>query len=467
MLRLPHVPEVVCSLVGVALLAIPLLCGWQITPGGALLGRAAHAADAPTPGTPTADAGAPEDWSVHAQATGVYQGTARYPARYNGPNSLNNGSRWRETTSATVFLGRRLWEGGEIYVDPEFDQGFGVNHATGMGGFPNGEASHAGTYNPRFTLPRLFMRQVFGLGGEREAIEGEANQLAGGYDVSRVVVTAGKFAAIDVFDDNAYAHDPRTQFLNWALFANGAWDYPADAKGYTQGAAVELIRPDWAVRWGHLMMPQIAQGKALQTEIFKAWGEVVELELSQRWFERVGKLRLLGFLNRAHMGSYREILASGEAPPDIADARGNRYKAGVGLNVEQALTDDVGLFSRIGWSDGRNETFAFTEIDNTANLGVSVTGTAWGRREDTVGLAGVSNGLSRQHRDYLAAGGAGFMIGDGRLRYGREEIVEVYYRIGLLRAFTVTADYQFVSNPAYNRDRGPVSLFAIRLHGEF
>jgi high affinity Mn2+ porin len=457
----PKITELCCFVVGLVLLAVPLVCGWQLTPGGVILGSMARAENA------TAAPGAPEDWSVHAQATGIYQGTARYRALYDGPNSLNRGSRWRETTSATVFLGRRLWDGGEIYFDPEFDQGFGLNHTTGVGGFPNGEASHAGSINPRFTIPRLFARQIFGLGGPDEAIEGEANQLAGSYNIARVVVTVGKMAAIDQFDDNAYAHDPRVHFLNWALMANGAWDYPADAKGYTDGVTIELNRADWALRWGYFLMPQVAQGKRMQTQFLNAGGQVAEFEQGHRWLERPGKLRLLVFVNRAHMGSYREALDRDDVPPDITQTRENRYKAGFGLNLEQQLTDGVGVFSRVGWSDGRNETYAFTEIDNTASLGVSIQGDRWRRADDTLGFAAVSNGLSRQHRDYLAAGGIGFIVGDGRLRYGREQILETYYRIGIVRAFALTADYQFVNNPAYNQDRGPVSIFAIRLHGEF
>ena len=339
-----------------------------------------------------------------------------------------------------------------------------MSGAVGVAGFPNGEATRVGDSKLTPYLARLFFRQTIDLGGETEPIVADANQLAGMRSKSNLTITLGKFAAGDVFDDNSFSHDPRTQFENWSLMANGAWDFPADTRGYTYGVAIELNEPGWAIRAGSLAEPKEANGADFDHKLSQALGQVVELEEDYTTGSRPGVLRLLGFVNNAHMGSYRETLDSPALSLDVTRSRKYRSKYGYGLNYEQEIADEIGLFGRAGWNDGHTETWAFTEIDNTLSLGISVKGAHWRRKDDVFGLAGVSNGLSRDHRDYLAAGGYGFIVGDGQLNYGREEILEAYYAAKLWKGLTVSLDCQFVANPGYNRDRGPVLVGGFRFH---
>jgi high affinity Mn2+ porin len=421
---------------------------------------------------PTAETGPPEvrDWSVHVQGTGIYQGTLRFASPYRGPNSLDPGNRWQETISGTAYLGRRLWEGAELYFNPEFNQGFGLSDTRGLAGFPNGEAQKAGFDTPKPNVARLFLRQTFGLGGDQEKVDDDLNSIAGARDVSRVTVTAGKFAAPDIFDDNRYAHDPRTTFLNWSVWEAAAWDYPADQKGYTDGLAVELNQPGWALRGGWFLEPKIANDRNLDPRFWKHFGAVAELELRHEIEEQPGKLRLLAFANRAHMGNLREAtdiaLATG-APADIALVRRDRVKYGFAVNLEQAISDELGAFGRASWNDGRTEAWAFTDIDTSVSLGASLKGARWRRPQDTVGLAAVMNLISKDHQDFFAAGGTGILVGDGRLSYGPEGILEAYYSFAVVEAVALSLDYQFVVNPAYNSDRGPVNIFAARVHAQF
>jgi high affinity Mn2+ porin len=417
--------------------------------------------------SPAPDLVETRDWSLHGQMTGVYQGDFGFRSPYRGPNSLSGDEQWRETISATLYLGRRLWQGGELYFNPEFNQGFGLSHSLGIASFSSGEAQKAGFDTPKPNVARLFLRQTFGLGGATEAVEDDLNQIAGSVDVSRIVVTAGKFSVVDIFDDNQYAHDPRTQFLNVALGDSVAWDYPADAKGYTDGVAVELNQQNWALRGGWFLMPKIANTRNLEPRFWTRFGSVVELDTRHELFGEPGKIRYLAFANRAPMANLRQAVAFAAANgtvPDFATVRRDRWKAGVALNLEQAVSDDLGVFTRLSWNDGKTEGWAFTDIDSGASLGLSLKGTAWGRKADTVGLAGAANFLSTAHQAYFAAGGTGIFVGDGRLNYAPETIVETYYGIDIAKPLSLTLDYQFVVNPAFNADRGPVSIFAARSH---
>ena len=412
-----------------------------------------------------------EDWSLHFQATGVFQAYPGFHSSFRSPSGLPSGGEGRETVSATAFLGRRLpWEGGELYFNPELNQGFGLNRTFGIAGFPNGEAQKAGFHTPRPNVARLFVRQTFGLGGAKEAIEDGQNRIAGPVDVSRVTVTAGKFAVTDIFDDNQYAHDPRTTFMNWSLWEAAAWDYPADQKGYTDGVAIELNQQSWALRGGWFLEPKRANDRDLEPRFWKRYGAVVELETRHELAGEPGKLRFLLFANRAPMGNLRQavdLAAETGTPADIVAVRRDRWKAGFAVNLEQAVTEDVGVFSRFSWNDGRTETWAFTDVDTSFSLGTSVKGSSWGRPRDTIGLGGAINALSQAHREFFAAGGTGILVGEGRLDYAPEGIVEAYYSYRVVEPVSLTFDYQFVGNPAYNRDRGPVSIFAARLHLEF
>ncbi len=406
-------------------------------------------------------------WEIHGQTTYLAQGHPTFRAPYSGPNSLMPNAQMKATWSNSLFLNARLWDGGEVYYNPELAQGFGLSDTVGVGGFPSGEAQKSDFPYPHYNTSRLFVRQTFGFGGEQEELVSGPTQLAGKVDVSRLTVQAGKFAVTDVFDGNAYAKDPRRDFMNWAMWAPGAFDYSADKVGLTYGASAELNQRRWALRAGYFLMDAEANSNNFDMRIFQRGQYVVELETRYSLFGQPGKLRTIGWLNSAYSGSYRETLANPALNLDIAQTRQGRIKYGYVLNLEQALTDDIGLFGRWSWNDGRTEIMAFTDIDASLSLGASIKGTRWGRPDDVVGLGGAVNALSKDHRDFIAAGGLGVLIGDGRLNYRKERILETYYAFALNKQLTFTADYQLIVNPAYNADRGPVSVFSGRLHGEF
>jgi high affinity Mn2+ porin len=415
---------------------------------------------------PAADA----DWSIHFQITGIEQGHFDFRSPYRGPNSLNPQSEFRETWSGTAFLGRRMpWQGGALYFDPEFDQGSGIGHVLGIEGYPNGEAQKAGFDTPKPNVARLFLRQTIGLGGAQEKLADDQNQIADTVDVSRVTLTAGKFSPTDVFDDNQFSHDPRTTFLNWSLWESAAWDYPAESKGFSNGLAVEWNEKDWALRGGWFLEPTVANQRDLDPRFLKRYGTVMELETRHELWGEAGKLHWLFFLNRAPMGVYRDAinlaLAMGTAP-DITQVRRDTWKIGFAVNLEQAINDELGLFVRVSHNDGRTEGWAFTDIDTSLAAGISLKGTRWGRDKDTVGLGAAVNMASQSQQMYLALGGTGILDGDGALNYAPEAVLEAYYGLALA-PFTLTLDYQFVANPAFNQDRGPVSIFALRAHFEY
>jgi high affinity Mn2+ porin len=410
------------------------------------------------------------DWNLHAQTTFLPSAYPAFRSRYAGANSLPGGGQARETWTTTAFVGVRLWQGGEFYFNPELAQGFGLNGTLGLGGFPNGEAQKAGTAYPKFRPQRYYIRQTFGLGGEQEDVADAANQLPGKRDIDRVTLIVGRFAIGDFFDGNSYAKDPRADFMNWAMWSSGAYDFPADLPGYTSGAAVELNRKDWALRAGVFEVPTAPNSDVLTT---KGGGAVVELEERYAISGQPGKLRLGVFGNEGHTANYRETLAMVAANPalDINDTavsiRHTLPKYGFYANAEQQIARDIGLFARASWNDGQSEILSFTDIDRSLSGGLSIKGSYWGRPSDTIGVGGAINGLSSAHHDFLAAGGLGLLIGDGRINYRPEQILETYYAFAIDKSFTVTADYQLITNPAYNADRGPVSIFSGRLHGEF
>ena len=424
---------------------------------------------------------AEQNWNWHVQNTDIVQGYPGFPAKYSGPNSLPNGGQTRETVSLDLLGGVRLWRGAEVHMDGMMWQGYGVNNTLGVDGFPNGEAFRLGTAEPNGAITRLFIRQTIGFGGEQEDIADDQLTLAGKQDISRLTITLGKMSAKDIFDNNAYANDPRTQFMNWALMANEAWDYPADALGYTTGLAVELNQPKWTLRYGFFQVPRVSNSLTADDQIFKwpydssaqdgplleAWGMVTEFERRYAIKDHPGVIRLLAYLNRANMGSYQDAVNSPTRPADITASAAYRYKYGFGLNLEQEIVKNLGVFSRLGWSDGQNEAWVFSDVDYTATAGISVKGEAWGRSDDTFGLAGVLNGISHVHQEFFEAGGTGILAGDGALNYGWEKILESYYDFKIWKTIYATADYQFITDPAFNRDRGPVSVFAARLHWEF
>jgi len=413
-----------------------------------------------------------DNWNVHAQMTFLPTAYPSIRSPYVGPDSLPPGGQARETFTTTAFLGWRLWQGGEFYFDPELAQGFGLNGTLGLAGFPNGEAQKAGSDYAKFRAQRYYLKQTFGLGGEQEDVADGANQLPGKRDIDRVTLIIGRFAFGDFFDGNSYAKDPRADFMNWAMWSSAAYDFPADLPGYTRGAIVEFNRKDWAVRAGLFEVPSAPNSDILVLDS-RNFGAVAELEERYAPFGQPGKLRLGVFANRGNTGNYNDALAISAANPlldintVITSIRTDNFKYGFYANMEQQIAKDVGVFARASWNDGQNEILSFTDIDRALSGGLSIKGSYWGRPNDTIGIGGAINGLSAAHRNFLAAGGLGLLIGDGRLNYSPEQILETYYAYSIDKHFTVTADYQLIANPAYNADRGPVSVFSGRLHGEF
>jgi hypothetical protein len=406
-------------------------------------------------------------WDAHGQATWVWQRKPAFNAAYDGPNSLSTAREHAYTFSATAFLGYQPQPGLEFWFDPEMVQGVPFSNLHGLGGFPNGEQQKTSGPNPTFYRARLLVRKTWSQGGAAQKLDADDNRFALATTRRRFVLTAGNLAVTDIFDDNAYSHDPRTQFMNWAFMTHGAWDYAADARGYTWGVAGEWYHDEWVLRLGRFMQPQESNGLPLDTRIFKYYGDQVEVEHGHKWWGRDGKLRLLAFRNRANMGSFEDALAAaGGGTPTLANVRRPQTKIGAGIALEQELTDQLGLFARASYNDGKTETYAFTEIDRSLSAGLSAKGNWWGRPADSAGIAMVSNGLSSEHRAYLAAGGLGAFLGDGALNYGRERIAEMYYSLGLAKNLWFSFDLQHITNPGYNRDRGPANFLSVRMHFE-
>ncbi len=410
---------------------------------------------------------APELWDIHFQATILPQQHSAFTSQYSGSKSLSSNSELDTSFTSTAFFGAKLWRGAQAYFNPELAAGSGLSATHGLGGFTNGEIYRVDTPNPTFNLSRLFLQQDFALDDSVETVEADKNQLAGTRPGRRLTMVAGKFSLNDYFDNNTYSHDPRTQFMNWSLMDNGAWDYAADTRGYTIGFMIEYHQPTWAVRFASALEPAVANQMTFDSNIAQAHGDNLEFEYRYKMLKRPGKMRVLSFMNHAHMGNYNDAIALNPTSPDISQTRSYSVKYGFGLNFEQEITNDLGAFFRGGWNDGNTESWAFTEVDRSLSLGASLKGSFWQRRDDTLGLAFMVNGLSSTHADYLRAGGVGFIIGDGGLNYTVEEIIETYYSCQILKQLAMSIDYQQVFHPAYNLDRGSVAVFSGRAHYEF
>ncbi len=402
----------------------------------------------------------------HAQATYVEQHVDDFKAPYSGGNSLTP-NRSRQTADVTLYAGVRLWQGAELWINPELDQGFGLNDTTGLAGFSSGEAYKVGRSTPYLRWQRAFVRQTWNLGGEQSALESGPNEFAGQASSDRIVLTAGKFGVGDVFDTNRYAHDPRGDFLNWSVVDTGSFDYAADAWGYTAGAALEWYHGPWTLRGGFFDVSDLPNSPHLEPG-FDEYQWIAEVERHFTVGTRPGKLAVTGFSTHARMALLADAIAWGLArgtAPDPTAVRQTRDRQGVSLNLEQEVRDGLGIFVRAGTSGGNVETYDFTDIDHSLATGMTLGAAHWRGAQDTVGLAFVVNGISPERRRFLAAGGLGVLVGDGQLIHsGNEQIAEAYYE---LRAFTpvqLTFDIQRVQNPAYNRDRGPATILALRFH---
>jgi high affinity Mn2+ porin len=417
-------------------------------------------------------------WSSHFQFTSIEQGHPSFHSVYAGQNSLHSVSEKNLSATATLYLGRKLWKGASLFLDAEIAGGGGVSSALGLAGAANGETFRIGNPAPALYMARGFFEQIIPLRKSSfESRRGEKNQLAENISPSRITITAGKFSLADFFDDNAYSHDPRSEFMNWALMDNGAWDYPANTRGYTWGVVAELTEPGYAIRLSSVLVPKIANSEVFDPSIAKANGETAEFEKKFKIKSLPGNLRILGYMNFTRAPGYTsatsELKEGDSTLARVVNGKtaGTQYgglKYGIGISFNQQLSRKIGIFSRAGWNDGKTATWAFTEIDRTISAGLRIIPNLSKRPGDHLGIAVLVNGISNAHRDYLNSGGYGFIIGDGKLtHYGYEQIMESYYKVKLSSSIWITADYQFVLNPAYNKDRGPVHIFALRTHVEF
>jgi high affinity Mn2+ porin len=418
-------------------------------------------------GAVAADAANDQVFAVHGQFTYIEQETSAFNAPYRGANSLSP-NRGAETTDATLYLGARLWPGAEIWLNGELEQGFGLDATVGAAGFPSGEAYKVGSNQPYFRLQRAFVRQTFNLGDLQE-IDPAANQLRGARSEDRVVITIGKISVVDIFDTNQYAHDARMDYLNWTVIDTGTFDYAADAWGYTTGAAVEWYAHAWTLRGGLFDLSDVPNSVRLDPG-FHEFQFDLELEHRHEIANRPGRVLLTSFLSRGRMGLLDEAIARamGNGPPDLAAVRRYRGRGGVGLSLEQQLAPELGAFIRAGKARGNVEAYEFTDVDRTLAVGLSLQGSRWRRPGDTVAIAAVNNGISGVRESYLNAGGLGILVGDGKLPHpGPEQIIESYYSAAVLNFVHLSLDYQWIGHPAYNRDRGPASVIAVRLHAQF
>ena len=420
---------------------------------------------------PGASPDPPEKWNLYYQATSVGQTHPGFFALYSGPLSLVNRFEADASLTSTLFFGYLLTRNTQFYFDGELAGGRGFSGTNGIANFPNGEITRAGTTTPDPYIARLFFTHDFGFGEAREAVESDENQLAGSRPAVRYSVTVGKFSATDFFDDNRYSHDPRTQFMAWGIMYNGAWDYPADVHGYTWGWVHEFHTRHWSARYGSFAEPRVANGLRFDHRIFRDHGDAFEGEADFNPHGHPGAVRFLNYLNHTDSGNYAAAIQLAEethTTPNVTLTRKpGTLKYGFGLSADQELAKGVGVFGRWGWNDGHTESFAFTAIDRLYEAGVSVNGARWHRPHDVAATALAAAGLSAIHAQYLARGGLDFLIGDGALTYGHEIVSETYYSAMLFQGLFAAVDLQHVTNPAYNRDRGPVWIASLRIHIEY
>ena len=423
--------------------------------------------------TPDGNASAadPETWNLYFQATSIGQYHGTFTSPYAGPLSLEANPERDVSITTTLFFALRLSRNTRFVFDPEIAGGRGFSHVDGLADPSNGELPRVATATPKPYIARLYISHDFGFGDAVEHVESDENQLAGDRPMVRYTITAGRFSLSDFFDDNSYSHDPRTQFMAWGLMYNGAWDYPADTRGYTWGIVNEFHTRNWSFRYGVAAEPSVANGGRFDRRLFVDQGQTFEEERRYSIASHPGAIRWLQYLNRTRSGSYAEAVRLAEqtgTTPDVqAIRRPGTLKYGTGVSFDQELSRDVGVFSRLGWNDGKTEDFAFTAIDRLAEAGVSVKGTRWKRKDDVAATAFSAAGISGVHAVYLAMGGLDFLLGDGKLNYAPEYLWETYYTARVVRGFYATFDAQHYNNPAYNHDRGPVWVESVRLHIEF
>jgi high affinity Mn2+ porin len=414
--------------------------------------------------------------SLHGQATFTEQAYPSFRSPYAGTNSLDGTAQGRETIDVTLYAGFKLWQGAEFWFNPEIDQGFGFDNTHGVAGFPSAESYKLGSAYPYARVQRAFVRQTINLGGDVEKVAEDINQFAGTRSADRLVLTVGRFAVNDIFDTNKYANNPKTDFLNWTAVNAGTFDYAGDGWGYTYGAAAEWYTGRWTLRAGIFDLSTTPAGGVSPLSYaldpsFQNFQMVGEIEERHELWGQPGKIKVTASLSRGDAGTYADAVALAGAtglPANINAVRSYTSRPGVSVNLEQGITDTLGVFARAGWADGNVEPWDFTDVDQTVSAGISLNGKGWGRPDDTIGAVGILNGISAEHIAFLNAGGLGILIGDGQLaNYGTEKIFETYYSYALTASTRLTFDYQFINDPGYNADRGPVNVFAGRFHWQF
>jgi len=433
-----------------------------------------------------------ERWNAYAQATYISNFKDAFPAAYtnlNGtPNSLSNKAEYSFTATFTAYLGLKAWKGGEFYVAPEMISEQPLSGLKGIGGsIQNFELQKNGTTSATWYRSRAYYRQTIELGGTSSIVNSGPLQIAGLADSRRFVITAGNFSVIDIFDKNTYAGDLRHQFLNMAFMTNAAYDFAADARGYSWGVVGEMYFDDWAFRLGRFAGPKDPNALPLNADIFNFYGDQAELEHKHIIKGQPGALRLLIYRNRENMGRFSDAIAAYQADPaknattctsfnyasenasapDLCWVRKPNVKMGIGINIEQSITPDIGLFFRGMYSDGKTEVFSYTSSDRSISFGASIKGMRWGREKDTLGLGYAQSWISKAHADYLNMGGIDGFIGDGKLKYEPEQVMDIYYQCHVVSSAWLSLDYQHLANPAYNADRGPVDIYGARVHFEF
>ena len=416
--------------------------------------------------------------NVHGQTTYINQRYNNFTSSYSGQNSMSALKSMSYTWSGTLFFGARIAPNTDIYFNPEVVSGVAFSGLTGLGGFTNGEATKASGAQAKFYSARAFLRQTINQEGDKVILENEANQITQTVSSNRVVVTAGQFSTLDIFDDSRYAKDPRVQFMNWGNMTYLAYDYAADARGYSTGLAGEWYLSNWVLRASRMLAPKTPNGKDLNWQIFNTYGDQVEVERQHNIADLPGKVSVLAYRNKMILARFQDatnyvIANNAQGTQAINNVRNNyQYKTGIGINGEQALTKDLGIYGRAFTSDGHTETMAFTEADHSLSVGMGLNGTSWSRPKDTIGISMMQNGLSSYRKDYLQSGGVSYFIGDyagpgQTISYRPERIGEVYYNAMLFKNVLLGVNFQHVNNPAYNAARGPVNIASFRIHAEF
>jgi len=415
-------------------------------------------------------------WTFHYQATVIDQYHGKFTAPYSGKNSLQDTAEQDMSVTSTLFLGYRLWKYGAIYCNPEISGGRGFSSTTGIAAFPNGEIYRVGNPIPQAYIARGYFQQSFALHGSHDTLMADdQNQVTQYLPTKRITISAGKFSLADFYDNNAYSHDARSQFMNWVLMDNGAWDYPANTRGYTYGLVVQLIEPTWYINFSDAMEPLQANGPVMDPNITKTFGLTLETGFTFKAGKQTGALSLLLFMNQNRAPYYSNAIAEYEATGntgalniDDDSAYNGDKKYGVGISFSYPLSQYIGFFARAGWNNGLTGDWAFTEVDQTFTPGFSFDGAWWHRKGDNLGIAYIIDGLSKEHQAFENAGGYQFIIGDGKLsEYSPEQVIEAYYQFKFLDHLFLAPDYQFVMNPGYNPQRGPVSIYSVRVHVEF